>query len=74
MKLTDEIGITMEGLSEGIFWDFKETAFRRMYWITLDSTGDASSVDTRFRNTGEGHCRRSPEMGLHAAYGHLPCR
>ena len=24
MKLTDEIGITMEGLSEGIFWDFKE--------------------------------------------------
>jgi len=24
MKLTDEIGITVEGLSEGIFWDFKE--------------------------------------------------
>ena len=24
MKLTDEISITVEGLSEGIFWDFKE--------------------------------------------------
>ncbi len=24
MKLTDEIGVTVEGLSEGIFWDFKE--------------------------------------------------
>ena len=24
MKLTGEIGITVEGLSEGIFWDFKE--------------------------------------------------
>lgn len=24
MKLTDEISVTMEGLSEGIFWDFKE--------------------------------------------------
>jgi xylulokinase len=23
MKLTDEIGVTIEGLSEGIFWDFK---------------------------------------------------
>ncbi|MDR3338753.1 MAG: carbohydrate kinase [Candidatus Symbiothrix sp.] len=23
MKLTDEIGVTVEGLSEGIFWDFK---------------------------------------------------
>ena len=26
MKLTGEIGITVEGLSEGIFWDFKENA------------------------------------------------
>jgi xylulokinase len=24
MKLTDEISVTVEGLSEGIFWDFKE--------------------------------------------------
>jgi xylulokinase len=24
MKLTDEIAVTVEGLSEGIFWDFKE--------------------------------------------------
>ena len=24
MKLTDSVGITVEGLSEGIFWDFKE--------------------------------------------------
>lgn len=24
MKLTDTIGVTVEGLSEGIFWDFKE--------------------------------------------------
>jgi xylulokinase len=24
MKLTDEVSVTMEGLSEGIFWDFKE--------------------------------------------------
>ncbi|MDR0768853.1 MAG: carbohydrate kinase [Dysgonamonadaceae bacterium] len=24
MKLTDTIGITVEGLSEGVFWDFKE--------------------------------------------------
>ena len=24
MKLTDEISITVEGLSEGVFWDFKE--------------------------------------------------
>ncbi|OJV89906.1 MAG: carbohydrate kinase [Bacteroidia bacterium 44-10] len=24
MKLTDEISVTIEGLSEGIFWDFKE--------------------------------------------------
>lgn len=24
MKLTDEVGVTVEGLSEGIFWDFKE--------------------------------------------------
>ncbi|MEN6589435.1 MAG: FGGY family carbohydrate kinase [Proteiniphilum sp.] len=26
MKLTGEIGVTVEGLSEGIFWDFKENA------------------------------------------------
>lgn len=26
MKLTGEIGITVEGLSEGIFWDFKENS------------------------------------------------
>ncbi|MDR3193662.1 MAG: carbohydrate kinase [Tannerella sp.] len=26
MKLTDEIGVTIEGLSEGIFWDFKRHA------------------------------------------------
>jgi xylulokinase len=26
MKLTDEISVTVEGLSEGIFWDFKENA------------------------------------------------
>ncbi len=26
MKLTDEIGITVEGLSEGIFWDFKNNS------------------------------------------------
>lgn len=24
MRLTDEISVTVEGLSEGIFWDFKE--------------------------------------------------
>ena len=24
MKLTDDIGVTVEGLSEGMFWDFKE--------------------------------------------------
>lgn len=26
MKLTDEISVTVEGLSEGMFWDFKENA------------------------------------------------
>ena len=26
MKLTDEISVTVEGLSEGIFWDFKENS------------------------------------------------
>lgn len=26
MKLTNKIGITVEGLSEGIFWDFKENS------------------------------------------------
>ena len=29
MKLSGEVGVTIEGLSEGIFWDFKDNTLSK---------------------------------------------
>lgn len=67
MKLTDEISVTVEGLSEGIFWDFKEN---RISQDILDYFGFEKElipdITPVFGIQGRVSDAAARELGLHA--------
>lgn len=67
MKLTDEISVTVEGLSEGIFWDFKEN---RISQDILDYFGFEKElipdITPVFGIQGRVSASAAKELGLHA--------
>ena len=73
MKLTGEISVTVEGLSEGIFWDFKENRISR---DVMDYFGFEDSfippVVPVFGVQGTVSAAAA-EVGLQRNTGKLPC-
>jgi xylulokinase len=65
MKLTDSVGITVEGLSEGIFWDFKENRLSEdmMQYFGFDKSLIPDIVPT-FGIQGTVSATAAAELGL----------
>ncbi|MCD6393830.1 MAG: carbohydrate kinase [Planctomycetes bacterium] len=67
MKMTDRIVTTVSGLSEGIFWDFKNSRVADIVLDNLGISGDllADALDT-FSDQGELTKAAAAELGLKA--------
>ena len=65
MKMTDQIVTTVSGLSEGIFWDFKNSKTADIVLDNLGISGDllAGALDT-FSDQGELTKAAAAELGL----------
>jgi len=67
MKMTDRVVTTVSGLSEGIFWDFKNSRVADIVLDNLGISGDllADALDT-FSDQGELTRAAAAELGLKA--------
>ncbi len=67
MRMTDRLVTTVSGLSEGIFWDFRENALSRVVLeaMEIDATLIPETVDT-FGVQGELTATAAQELGLRA--------